>query len=116
MHLYHMPPWLEKLFNRDLKERLHHTVRQQGNYFLIGAVNGATRMVWEVAAYLYLVYLVCEGQLDAAGFVFYFGIVTGFASWCASIVSSMRKLHLEASYVEEARKFQERLCRSGEEP
>ena len=27
----------------------------------------------------------------------------------------MRKLHLEASYVEEARKFQERLCRSGEE-
>ena len=115
VHLYHMPPWLEKLFNRDLKERLHHTVRQQGNYFLIGAVNGATRMVWEVAAYLYLVYLVCEGQLDAAGFVFYFGIVTGFASWCASIVSSMRKLHLEASYVEEARKFQERLCRSGEE-
>ena len=75
----------------------------------------STRMVWEVAAYLYLVYLVCEGQLDAAGFVFYFGIVTGFASWCASIVSSMRKLHLEASYVEEARKFQERLCRSGEE-
>ena len=54
VHLYHMPPWLEKLFNRDLKERLHHTVRQQGNYFLIGAVNGATRMVWEVAASLRL--------------------------------------------------------------
>ena len=32
VHLYWMPPWLRKMFNRELKQRLHYTVRQQGNY------------------------------------------------------------------------------------
>lgn len=114
VHLYWMPPWLRKMFNRELKQRLHYTVRQQGNYFLIAAVNGFTRMIWESAAYLYLIYLVCQGELTAAEFVLYFGVITGFASWCSSIVQGMRQLHEKASYVEEQRRFFEKL-KKGEE-
>lgn len=114
VHLYWMPPWLKSKFNRELKERLGYTVRQQGNYFLIGAVNGFTQMIWEGAAYLYLIYLVCQGSLTAAEFVLYFGVVTGFATWCASIVGGMRQLHEKASYVEEQRSFLDKL-RRGEE-
>ena len=105
VHLYWMPPWLRKLFNRELKQRLRYTVRQQGNYFLVSAVNGFSQMVWEGAAYLYLIYLVCEGRLDAAGFVLYIGVVRGFAGWCGSIVQAIRLLHEKASYVEEQRHF-----------
>lgn len=115
VHLYWMPPWLYKLFNRELKQRLHYTVRQQGNYFLIGAVNGFTQMIWEGAAYLYLIYQVCQGRLDAAGFVLYFGLVTGFAAWCSSVVQAMRQLHEKASYVEEHRRFFEKLQRGREQ-
>lgn len=114
VHLYWMPPWLRKMFNRELKQRLHYTVRQQGNYFLIAAVNGFTRMIWESTAYLYLIYLVCQGELTAAEFVLYFGVITGFASWCSSIVQGMRQLHEKASYVEEQRRFFEKL-KKGEE-
>ena len=114
VHLYWMPPWLRKMFNRELKERLGCTVRQQGNYFLLGVVNGFTQMIWEGAAYLYLIYLVCQGRLTAAEFVLYFGVVTGFASWCGSIVSGLRQLHEKASYIEEQRSFFDRLKR-GEE-
>lgn len=114
VHLYWMPPWLRKLFNRELKERLGYTVRQQGNYFLVGSVGGFSQMVWEGGAYLYLIYLVCQGSLTAADFVLYFGVITGFASWCQAIVYGMRQLHEKASYIEEQRSFFERLGR-GEE-
>lgn len=114
VHLYWMPPWLRKMFNRELKQRLHYTVRQQGNYFLEGAVNGFSQMVWEGAAYLYLIYLVCEGRLDAAGFVLYIGVVRGFAGWCGSIVQAIRLLHEKASYVEEQRHFFDKLQRGRE--
>ncbi len=114
VHLYWMPPWLRKMFNRELKQRLHYTVRQQGNYFLVSAVNGFSQMVWEGAAYLYLIYLVCEGRLDAAGFVLYIGVVRGFAGWCGSIVQAIRQLHEKASYVEEQRHFFDKLQRGRE--
>lgn len=114
VHLYWMPPWLRKLFNQELKQRLHYTLRQQGNYFLAGAVYGFSQMVWEGAAYLYLIYLVCEGRLDAAGFVLYIGVVRGFAGWCGSIVQAIRLLHEKASYVEEQRHFFEKLQRGRE--
>ena len=114
VHLYWMPPWLRKLFNRELKQRLRYTVRQQGNYFLVSAVNGFSQMVWEGAAYLYLIYLVCEGRLDAAGFVLYIGVVRGFAGWCGSIVQAIRLLHEKASYVEEQRHFFDKLQRGRE--
>ena len=114
VHLYWMPPWLRKMFNRELKQRLHYTVRQQGNYFFSAAVNGFSQMVWEGAAYLYLIYLVCEGRLDAAGFVLYIGVVRGFAGWCGSIVQAIRQLHEKASYVEEQRHFFDKLQRGRE--
>lgn len=113
VHLYRMPPWLLKLFNRELKQRLGYTLRQQANYFLESSVSGFTHMIWEGASYLYLVYLVCEGWLDAAGFVLYFGIITGFAAWCEAIVSGMRQLHQKASYVGEHRRFFDRLKKGG---
>ncbi len=109
VHLYHMPPWLRKLYEGELSQRLRYTVRQQGNFYLQGAVHGFTRMIWEGAAYLYLIYLVCTGELDAAGFVFYFGMITGFASWCEAIAYGMIKMHKYSTYVEEERRFFERL-------
>lgn len=112
VHLYWMPPWLRKLFNQELNQRLKYTVRQQANYFLGGTVNGFCQMIWEGTAYIYLIYLVCRGELDAGGFVFYFGIITGFASWCSSVVYGMKGLHEEASYVEEERQFLSRLQKS----
>lgn len=118
VHLYWMPPWLRKLFSQELKQRLKYTVRQQANYFFGGAVNGFCQMIWEGTAYLYLIYLVCSGELDAGGFVLYFGLITGFASWCSSIVNGMKELHEEASYVEEERRFLDRLqkdCREEKE-
>ena len=116
VHLYHMPPWLRKLFDRELKARLQCTVRQQANYYLEGAVGGFTQMIWEGAAYLYLIYMVCQGEIDAAGFVFYFGVIPGFASWCNSVASGMRGLHQKGIFVGEERRFLERLKKEENDP
>ncbi len=110
VHLYHMPPWLRKKFVTELKQRLYYTIRQQANYFTETFSGAFTRLVWEGAAYLYLIYLVCEGRMDAAGFVLFFGIITGFANWRDSIVSGIRQLHRAASFVEDERRFTARLA------
>ncbi len=111
VRLYGMAPWLKEMYDRYLGQRVRYTVRMQANYFLESLTGGATRMVWEAAAYLYLIWLVCEGRLDAAGFVLYFGVITGFATWCGNIVGGMRQLHQNALYVGEDRRFMERLAR-----
>ncbi len=110
VRLYGMAPWLKGMYDRHLKQRIRYTVRMQANYFLESMAGGATRMIWEGAAYLYLIWLVCEGRLSAAEFVLYFGVITGFASWCGSIVAGMRQLHKSALYVEEHRRFLDRLA------
>ena len=115
VHIYWMPPWLRKKFDAELKLRLKYTARMQANYFLEAAAGGLTQMIWEGAAYLYLIWMVCEGRLDAAGFVLYFGVITGFAVWCRSIVSGMRAMHKSASYVEEHRRFVESLKKGADE-
>lgn len=109
VHLYWMPPWLEKKYDIELKQRIRHTVRQQLNYYVEGTVDLFIRMIWEGAAYLYLIWTVCQGGLDAAGAVLYLGVITGFAQWCDSIVSGMRELHKESTYVEEERRFLDRM-------
>lgn len=115
VHVYHMPPWLRGLFDRALKQRLRYTVRQQANFYVEAAVGGFARMIWEGAAYLYLIYKVCAGELDAAGFVLYFGVITGFAVWCDSIISGMRALHKNAIFVGEERRYLDKMNRGGKE-
>lgn len=109
VHLYNMPQWLNRLYQKELKARLGGTVKQQANYYLQGAVEAFSQMICEGVAYLYLIYCVCEGRLNAADFVLYFGVLTAFSAWCNSIVNTVKKLHQNALYVEQDRKFSERL-------
>lgn len=109
VHLYNMPQWLNRLFLREVKARLRGTVKQQANYYLQGATEAFSQMICEGAAYLYLIYCVCQGRLNAADFVLYFGVLTAFSAWCNSIVNAVKKLHENALYIEQDRKFSDRL-------
>ncbi len=105
VRLYRMAPWLGKLYDRELKQRLRCTVRQQANYFVQGVSWGVSQFLAEGAAYLYLISCVFQGKIDAAAFVFYLGIITSFNMWSNTFAWQMKNLHELGLYVEENRKF-----------
>ena len=93
VHLYHMTPWLTRRYDKSLKDRMYLTVIQQACYYMEGFSGVLAQLLYEGFAYLYLIGCVCEGTMDAASFVFYIGIVKGFAGWCSTIVGNMKELH-----------------------
>lgn len=46
----------------------------------------------EGAAYAYLIYQVLYSRMDAADFVLYFGVITGFSTWTGSVLGQLNTL------------------------
>ena len=109
VHLYDMPGWLTELYEKALKKRMKKTVFQQLNYYISGSSARLGQMLCEGVAYLYLIGGVCRGQLSAAQFVLYFGILTAFAGYCNSIADCVSGLHQTLLQIGEDRAFRERL-------
>ena len=109
VHLYDMPGWLAELYEKALKKRMKKTVFQQLNYYISGSSARLGQMLCEGVAYLYLIGGVCRGQLSAAQFVLYFGILTAFAGYCNSIADCVSGLHQTLLQIGEDRAFRERL-------
>lgn len=109
VHLYHMAPWLKKLYDRTLKERLHFTFRMQANYYVMALAWGFTGLIWQGAAYGYLIWAVCAERILPSEFVLYIGLLLGFAQWCSAITRSVQSLHEQALYVEEHQSFMDKL-------
>jgi ABC-type multidrug transport system fused ATPase/permease subunit len=93
IRLYQMKNWFPGIFYKYLKERIHWTYRMQANYYYSGVLNALMILLRDGAAYAYLIHCVVEGKMDAAGFVLYFGITTGFSNWCYQLVEYIKRLH-----------------------
>lgn len=105
IHLYHMPPWLGKLYHGVLAARLRCTVRQQANYFMMSL---SWRLIWlvtEITASLYLIYCAGQGNLTAAQCVFYFGVINNFSMCCNLVVWQFKNLHETALNIEENEQY-----------
>ena len=109
VHLYHMAPWLKKLYDRELKERLHYTVQMQAIYYLWGAAYAVSWLLFNVASYFYLIYCVWTGTIDVPTFLLYLGILNQFLQNCYRLVHNIKSLHEEALYVGEHRALAQRL-------
>ncbi|HBV83562.1 MAG TPA: hypothetical protein DEB74_12400 [Lachnospiraceae bacterium] len=105
IHLYHMPPWLGKLYHGVLAARLRCTVRQQANYFMMSLSWKLIWLVTEITASLYLIYCACQGNLTAAQCVFYFGAINNFSMCCNIVVWQFKNLHETALNIEENEQY-----------
>lgn len=106
VHLYNMAPWLKKRYDRELKQRLHYTVKMQANYYLIGVTYGLTSVIGQTVSWLYLIFCAAEGRIDAAQFVLYTGILLRFTGEVHTLIYSIRALHEQALYVDEQKKLE----------
>ena len=115
VHLYNMAPWLKRRYDKELKQRLHYTVRMQANYYMMGAAHAAAFALCQGVSCLYLVFCVAKGNINVAQFVLYTGIVLHFMGQFNSIIYNLRGFHEKALYVEEQRKLEALLEAEDEE-
>ncbi len=109
VHLYRMAPWLKKLYDKELKDRLGYTVKMQAIYYLWGAAYALSWLVCNAASYFYLIYCVWTGKIDVPTFVLYLGILDRFLENCGLVVHNVKDLHEAALYVREHRELARRL-------
>lgn len=91
IRLYHMKQWFGDVFKNFMAKRIKWTVTMQGLYYLGNGVEALFVLLRDGFAYGYLIYLIWKNTISVADFVLYFGIISGFSSWCMEIIKSFSK-------------------------
>lgn len=86
IRLYKMNQWFHDAFHKFMNRRIKWTFKMQGFYFLASAVESLLVLLRDGAVYFYLMYLVFNGDISVSDFVLYFGVISGFSTWCMSII------------------------------
>lgn len=75
--------------------------------FASSAGRALLSLLRDAAAYLYLIGCVLSGAMGVSDFIFYFGIITGFAAWILGITQQLQNLDMVATECDHYRAFQE---------
>ena len=92
IRLYNMKVWLSKRYNKYMEGLLNWYRRYTAKLFGVSAVDSGMSLIREGVVYLYLLYLVFNGDITVAGFVLYFNVVAGFSTWLGSLLGQINVL------------------------
>lgn len=93
IRLYNMKQWFCDAFYKFMNRRIKWTVTMQAFYFLSHAVEAFLILLRDGLAYFYLIYLVFKGNLSVSDFVLFFGVISGFSSWCMQIIYTLSSIN-----------------------
>ena len=96
IRLYKMAVWFSDIYNKNMKEIAGWYKR-----FGVAVYDSGLALIRESIAYLYLLYLIWNGQITVAEFVMYLNVVTGFSAWLDNIfsqLSSLNQINLKINY------------------
>lgn len=92
IRLYSMKVWLNKRYNKYMEGLLNWYRLYTAKLFGVSAVDSGMSLIREGVVYLYLLYLVFNGDITVAGFVLYFNVVAGFSTWLGSLLGQINVL------------------------
>jgi len=93
IRIFGMGVWLETLYQDAMRLLDHFHVRVQRRGFAADALKALLDLARNGVAYAWLLGAVAQGGLDAAGFLLYFGAVSGLAGWLAGLFGHLEKLN-----------------------
>lgn len=93
IRLYNMKNWFCDAFYKFMNKRIKWTIFMQLFYFIGHVVEALLILLRDGLAYVYLIYLVFNGSISVSDFVLYFGVISGFSSWCMEIIKNLAKIN-----------------------
>ena len=116
IRLYKMAGWFSDIYNSNMKGIAGWYRRLTGKLFGVAVYDSGLALLRESAAYLYLLYLIWNGQISVAEFILYFNVVTGFSAWLSNIfsqISSLNQISLKINYFRSYLEYPETFNRNG---
>lgn len=116
IRLYSMSKWLGDVYHKNIKELGGWYRRYTKKVFGVAVCDGGLSIVREVAAYVYLVYLVMISEISVADFVLYFGVITGFSTWLSGMfgqLTSLRRIGMSVNYLRTFLEYPDGYLREG---
>lgn len=93
IRLYKMNGWFQRTFEKFMNLRIKWTIKMQGMYYLANITEILAIVLRDGVAYAFLIYLVWNQKITVSDFVLYFGLISGFSSWCIRIISGFTKIN-----------------------
>ncbi len=81
IRMYRMEQWFESIMTGLVKKRMTVWKKVEFPYFYSNISDTILSMVRDIVAYSILIGLFIKGEIDAATFTLYMGIINGFAGW-----------------------------------
>ncbi len=101
IRLYKMAVWFSDIYNSNMSGIAGWYKRLTGKLFGVAVYDSGLALLRESIAYLYLLYLIWNGQLTVGEFVLYLSVVTGFSTWLGNIfsqLSSLNQINVKINY------------------
>lgn len=107
IRLYSMSHWFQSLYLKSLGNRMDWAKKEMRYSLKCSGLMALLSVIREVIAYGLLIFIVYERGMSGADFIFYFGIIGGFAGWLNEIVQNFSKLTASHLGITELREFLE---------
>lgn len=111
IRIYGIEKWFHELFQDITRKEVRWHIRVELRYLIPHLSDSLFLCLRDVIAYGILVGMFMDGSVDAAGFTFYLGIITGFSVWMNDLVealSGMARANLELDQYQEAVRIPDR--------
>lgn len=92
MRLYNMSGWLFEMVDGNLKKAEKEQSTVQNRVMYTSWVDGLMTLLRDGGAYIFLIYLMAQGQMELGTFVMMFGAIASFASWISSLLGGAEGL------------------------
>ncbi len=92
IRVYQMESWLKKLFFNKKKKRIKATTKIIKTTYIGAFSNNIFAIVRDVLAYLFLINMIVNKEIDLATFTFYLGLISGFSLWVNGFIEALGKM------------------------
>lgn len=103
IRVYNMKPWIHKITDILLKEKLGWESKISNKHFLKLVFEAGIIFVRNGGALLYLIWKMTNTNMSIGDFTLYFGAITGFGVWLEQIVDRISKISAASFKIDDYR-------------
>ncbi len=105
IRIFNMAGWLDGLYTKQMAGSISEHNKSQNVNYIGGLVSAALILIQNAIAYYLLLRQLLTGNLSVASFVFMLSIITGFAAWFTSIISTWNSIAAQSIMIEHYREY-----------
>ena len=107
IRIFGLRGWLEELYAKVMKAYMVFNGKVQNVHMMVALLDVILTFMRNGIAYMYLIMMVLNGEIDVARFLLLFTAVGGFAQWVTGILKEFNNLHRQSIDISMTREFLE---------